>query len=40
MRSEAAWGALAASEAPTANNPMTEIIAYLRMVAQPIFIAS
>src|ERR1700681_4413532 len=33
MRSETDWGALAASEAPTANNPMTEISAYLRIVA-------
>ena len=33
MRSETDWGALAASEAPTVNNAMTEISAYLRMVA-------
>ena len=33
MRSERDWGVLAASEAPTVNNPMTEISAYLRMVA-------
>src|SRR5260370_42430665 len=33
MRSDADWGALAASDAPTANNPITEITAYLRMVA-------